>query len=73
MNGINISTLYTTNALAIGTTGSNLYPYTLNVNGTSYMNGNVGIGTTPTTNALTVNGAINLINNPSNPGTTSSA
>jgi len=57
-NIINNNNIYTSTALAIGTTGgSNLFPYNFNVNGTSYMNGNVGIGTTPSTaNALTVNG-----------------
>ena len=38
------------------------------------MSGNVGIGTTPSSsNALTVNGALNIINNPTNPGNTYTA
>ena len=74
-NIINNNTIYTSTALAIGTTGgSNLFPYNFNVNGTSYMNGNVGIGTTPSsTIALTVNGALNIISNPTNPGNNTSA
>ena len=57
--------------VGIGTTNPQ---YSLHVNGTSYMSSNVGIGTTPSsTNALTVNGALNLINNPTNPGNTTSA
>ena len=74
-NIINNNNIYTSTALAIGTTGgSNLFPYNFNVNGTSYMIGNVGIGTTPSsTIALTVNGALNIISNPTNPGNTTSA
>ena len=45
----------------------------LTVYGTSYFDNNVGIGTTPQTNAITLNGAMNLINNTSNPGNTQSA
>ena len=57
--------------VGIGTTNPQ---YSLHVNGTSYMSSNVGIGTTPSSaNALTVNGASDLINNPTNPGNTTSA
>ncbi len=50
--------------------GSGITPaYPLHVEGTSQLNGNVGINTTPTTNALTVNGTASINGSASVTGT----